>query len=83
MSKKGIKLGDEVEDVVSKIRGIAIGHVFYLDGTEWWIIQMPVGEDDKKPVEHYAPVNYCRRTGDGVYPKPKPPVGFHVQDDGA
>lgn len=75
-----LKLGDELEDVVSKVRGIAIGEVYYLDGTHWYILQPPVGEDDRKPAEHYAPDNYCRRIGSGVYPDPNPRVmGFNAR----
>jgi hypothetical protein len=76
MPKRSIKLGDEAEDIVSKVRGVVIGEVKYLDGTLWWIIQPAIGEDDRKPPEHYAPKGYCRRTGDGVYPSVKPVMGF-------
>lgn len=80
MPKRKIKLGDEILDVVSKVKGIAIGYVKYLDGTNFWIIQMPIGEDDVKPREHYAPEGYCKYSGAGVYPVIKPPVGFHAED---
>lgn len=82
MAKKGIKLGDEIEDVVSKVRGICTGKVDYLDGTKFLIIQPPVGEDERKPPEHYAPDSYCKWIGNGVYPSTKPPVGFHARDEG-
>ena len=75
-----LKLGDELEDVVSKVRGIAIGEVSYLDGTHWYILQPAIGEDSVKPPEHYAPDGYCRKIGSGVYPDPNPPVlGFHAR----
>lgn len=78
-----LKLGDELEDVVSKVRGIATGRVEYLDGTIYWIIQPPVGEDSEKPREHYAPDCYCKRIGSGVYPNPNPPVmGFNARNLG-
>ena len=77
-----IKLGDELEDVVSKVRGIASGRVEYLDGTIYWIIQPPVSEGDK-PAEHHAPDAYCRRIGDGVRVEPKPPIGFNAKSMGA
>jgi len=32
MNKKSIQLGDDIEDVTAKVRGIAIGRVEYLDG---------------------------------------------------
>lgn len=81
MPKKKIKLGDEVQDVVSKVRGICTGEVNYLDGTHYFIIQPPVGEDDEKPREHYAPDSYCKWVGDGVYPSTKPIMGFHAADE--
>lgn len=76
MPKRSIKLGDEAEDIVSKVRGVVTGEVKYLDGTLWWILQPPIGEDTEKPREHYAPKGYCRRIGDGVYISDKPPMGF-------
>lgn len=82
MSKKGIKLGDEIEDVVSKARGIALGYVQYLDGTNFWVIQIPIGEDDTKPREHYAPEGYCKWVGNGVYPPVKKPrLGFSIETE--
>lgn len=76
MPKLKIKLGDEVEDVVSKVRGIAHGHLVYLDGTEYWLIQPPALESAELAKEVHASAAYCRRIGDGVYPKPKKPMGF-------
>ena len=75
-----IKLGDEAEDVVSKVRGVVIGEVKYLDGTTWWILQPPIGEDSVKPDAHYAPKGYCKRVGEGVYPTVKPVMGFHAPE---
>jgi len=81
MSKKGIKLGDEIEDVVSKVRGIAHGHLVYLDGTEYWLIQPQALENAELAKEVHASAAYCKRVGDGVYPKPKKQMGFHVEAD--
>jgi hypothetical protein len=80
MPKQKIKLGDEIQDVVSKAQGIAYGRVEYLDGMKMWIIQIPIGEDDVKPREHYAPESFCKRVGDGVYPNTKPPMGFVARE---
>lgn len=81
MSKKGIKLGDEIEDVTSKTIGIAIGKVEYLSGQVYWIIQ-PATTDDNMPIKTYeTPDAYCKYKGPGVYPSNKPPVGFHVRDE--
>lgn len=80
MPRRKIKLGDEIEDVVSKAKGIAIGYVTYLDGSSCWIIQIPIGEDENKPREMYVPEGYCKRLGNGVYPEPKPILGFTTED---
>lgn len=82
MPKKLIKLGDEVEDVVSKVRGILQGHVRYLDGSEYYIVQPPALENAELTKEVHVSIAYCRRIGDGVYPKPKPTMGFHVENEG-
>lgn len=80
MPKSKIKLGDEIEDVVTKVRGIANAHVKYLDGTEYWIIQPQALEGAELAKEVHASAAYCRRVGDGVYIKPKPQVGFHARE---
>lgn len=75
-----IRLGNEIEDIVTKVRGIAHGHVEYLDGTHHWIIQPPVLEGAKSP-ETYAPVEYCQLIGEGVHAKPtKRTLGFVAPD---
>lgn len=80
MSESKIKLGDEIEDVVTKVRGIAHAHLVYLDGTEYWIIQPQALENAELAKEVHASAAYCRRVGDGVYVKPKPQVGFHARE---
>lgn len=80
MAKKGIKLGDEIEDVVSKVRGIAHGHLVYLDGTEYWIIQPQAVENAELAKEVHASAAYCKRIGDGVYLKSKPTMGFRADE---
>lgn len=80
MPKKKIVLGDEIEDVVTKVRGIAHAHVEYLDGSEYWIIQPTALENAELAKEVHASAAYCRRIGDGVRPKPRPPVGFHIDE---
>lgn len=71
-----IKLGDEIEDVVSKVRGIAHGEVKYLDGTEYWIIQPQSFENAEIAKEVHAAKPYCKRIGEGVYPSERQPMGF-------
>lgn len=79
MPKRKIKLGDELEDIVTKVRGIASGKVEYLDGTIYWIIQPPYDEGEKVDAVH-SPDAYCRRVGGGVYPEIKPLVGFQAPE---
>ncbi len=79
MPKTKIELGDEIEDVVAKVRGIAHGRVEYLDGSVAWIIQ-PLGVDGSELAkEVHTQDAYARRIGDGVRIKPKPPMGFHAR----
>ncbi len=77
---RAIKLGDEVEDVVSKVRGIAHGHLKYLDGTEYWMIQPAWLENTEGASDVRASAAYCRRIGDGVYLTSKPLMGFNVNE---
>ncbi len=82
MPKKGIKLGDEIEDVTSKTVGIAIARVEYLSGAIYWIMQ-PTTTDDNIPVRTYEVHDaYCVYKGPGVYPGAKKIMGFHARDDG-
>lgn len=75
-----IQLGDEIEDVVAKVRGIAHGRVEYLDGTVYWIIQ-PRSEDGAIVAkEVHSQDSYCERIGDGVRITAKPPMGFHARN---
>lgn len=79
MPKTKIELGDEIEDVVAKVRGIAQGFVTYLDGTTAWIMQPPYDEDGNRVATVEVQDAYARRVGDGVRVKPKPPMGFHAR----
>ena len=78
MPKTKIELGDEIEDVVAKVRGIAHGRVEYLDGSVAWIIQPPSAEGELAKEVHTQDA-YARRVGDGVRVKSKPPMGFHAR----
>lgn len=80
MSKQDIKLGDQIEDIVSKVQGIASGRVEYLDGSKYWIITPRALESAEVAKEVHSPDAYCRRIGDGVYVKPKPQAGFHARE---
>lgn len=80
MNKKSIQMGDEIEDVTTHQVGIALGHAEYLNGGKYWILQPPVTEDNIAPREQFIPEAYVIRRGEGVYIKPKPPMGFHARD---
>lgn len=84
MPKEIIRLGDEIEDVVAKVRGIAHGRVEYLDGSVYWIIQPPAEGMAVLAKEVHSQDAYCKRIGDGVYLNKNRPPGFHVRelDDG-
>lgn len=81
MSRKGIKLGDEIEDVTTKSSGIAIGKIVYLSGAVYWIMQPATVDDNISVKPDYVPDAYCRYKGPGVYPGKKPPVGFNARDE--
>lgn len=82
MAKKGIKLGDEIEDVTSKTIGIATGKVTYLSGQVYWIIQPYTTDDNVALKEVYVPDAYCIYKGPGVYPSKAQPIGFHARNEG-
>lgn len=81
MPKRGIKLGDEVEDVTAKAHGVAIGHVKYLDGSEAWLVQPAYLHDGTRVPVIEVQDAYAARVGDGVYVEPKPQAGFHARND--
>lgn len=81
MAKRGIRLGDEIEDVTSKTSGIAIGKVKYLSGAVHWIIQPFTTDDNMMIRTQEVPDAYCQRIGPGVYPEPKAPMGFHAETE--
>lgn len=81
MANKGIRLGDEIEDVTSKTVGIATGRVEYLSGAKYWIVQPYTTDDNTTIKEVYIPDAYCVYKGPGVYPNTKPTMGFHARND--
>lgn len=83
MNNKSIQLGDEIEDVTTHQVGVAIGVAEYLSGAKYYILQPYVMEDNIAPREVFIPEAYVKRHGDGVYVKPKPPLGFHANREKA
>lgn len=77
---KSPKLGDEIEDVTARVRGIAVGRVEYLDGSTAWLMQPPFGEDGNRiPIVEVEDA-YVRKVSDGVRVEPKIPPGFHARE---
>lgn len=81
MGKKGIRLGDEIEDVTAKATGIAIGKIQYLDGSTAWLMQPKYAEDGSRIPVIEVQDAYAARIGPGVYTAPKEQAGFHARDD--
>ena len=80
MNNKSVQLGDEIEDVTAKVKGVAIGRVEYLDGSKAWLMQPPYDDNGNRiPVVEVQDA-YVRRVGDGVYVEPKPVLGFHARE---
>lgn len=79
MNNDPIKLGDEIEDITAKVRGIATGRVEYLDGAKAWLMQPPYDDHGNRVAIVEVQDSYARRIGDGVYVEPKPPLGFHAR----
>lgn len=83
MAKRDIRLGDEIEDVTAKVRGIAIGRVEYLDGSTAWLMQPPYDEDGTRiPVVEVQDA-YAKWAGAGVRVAHKSVTGFHARADEA
>lgn len=80
MKEQDIRLGDQVEDVTSGLRGIAVGKINYLSGAIYWIIQPPLDTSGMPQRDQYIPDAYIKRFSDGVYIKPKPELGFHARN---
>ena len=80
MAKKGIKLGDEIEDVTTKSSGIAIGRLEYLSGQVYWVMQPATTDDNMSIKPEYVHDAYAKWKGDGVYPSTKPVMGFHARE---
>jgi hypothetical protein len=78
MPKNKIKLGDEIEDVTSKLKGIVVGRIEYLSGATYWIVQPYAMDGESIPKTEYIPEAYCKYSGTGVYPDPTPPMGFRA-----
>ena len=80
MNTEPVQLGDEIEDVTAKVRGIATGRVEYLDGSKAWLMQPPYNADGTRVPVVEVQNAYVKRVGYGVYITPKPVIGFHARE---
>lgn len=83
MSKKVIRLGDEIEDVTAKVRGLVIGRIEYLDGAVAWIIQPPYDDEGRRIPTIEVQDAYTKWVGEGIRVVAKPVFGFHARNSGA
>ena len=79
MTTAKIELGDEIEDVTAKVRGIATGRVHYLDGSKAWLLQPPYDAGNRVNVVEVQDA-YAVRVGDGVRVEQTNEIGFHVRN---
>ena len=49
MNKHEIELGDEVQDTVTGLKGVAVCRCDWIYGCVRWVIQPPMGKDGKIP----------------------------------
>jgi len=81
MLKQNIRLGDEIEDIVAKVRGIAHGRVEYLDGAVFWIIQPASVEYAILAKEVHSQDGYCIKIGEGIrLEKKRSILGFNADE---
>lgn len=80
MATQKIQLGDEIEDVTAKVRGIAIGQVNYLDGTRAWLMQPQYDDNGRRIPVIEVQDAYAIRVAAGVRVEPKKSAGFHVSE---
>lgn len=81
MNNISVQLGDEIEDVTAKVKGIAIGRVEYLDGSKAWLMQPPYNDNGSRVPVVEVQDAYTRRVGDGVHVDPKQALGFHAREE--
>jgi len=71
-----VLLGVEVENVTTEIRGIVIGHVTYLEGTQAWLVQPRMNKNGVvDPIVEWSSA-YVKYVGEGVHVNPAKHVGF-------
>lgn len=71
-----VRLGVEVENVTTGIRGIIIGHITYLEGTQAWLVQPRTNKNrGVDPVVEWSSA-YVTYVGEGVHVKPVKHVGL-------
>jgi len=66
MKKKKITLGNEVRDIVTGFKGIAVARVEYINGCVQYCVKPQTGEDNKMPEGEYLDVQQLEVVSDGV-----------------
>lgn len=80
MPKNEIMLGDEIEDITAKVRGICTGKAEYLDGAKSYFLQPPYDDAGNRVALVEVQEAYAIKVGDGIRVTPKPPVGFRASE---
>lgn len=67
---KEIKLGDEIKDLITGLKGIAVARIEYLNGCIQFGLKARVGDAAFKEAE-YIDESQLKWVGHGINPKPK------------
>ena len=76
-----IVLGDEIEDITAKVKGICVGRTEYLDGSVSYYLQPPYDDNGNRVNLVEVQEAYAKKVGDGIRVKPKKPTGFLLERD--
>lgn len=74
-----IVLGDEIEDITAKVKGICVGKVEYLDGSIAYFLQPPYDDNGNRVNLVEVQEAYAKRVGDGIRVEAKKPLGFKAE----
>lgn len=80
MANSEIILGDEIEDITAKVRGICVGRAEYLDGARSYFLQPPYDDNGNRVNLVEVQESYAIKVGDGIRVEPKQSAGFRVSE---
>lgn len=66
-----IKLGDEVQDIITGFTGIVTAETNYLSGSRSLEVQKQISEDNKYPPSTWISSNYLKKISDGIHVEPQ------------